>query len=162
MWLIFIVIGGILSLLLWVFQRKKLSYLIKFATILVLISILGIFIFLNTEGVFLGDVKWYDKNIVREFILFIMMLMGMSARYITILIEQRQEKIKSLRKKKKDFEKPKIEFDVWEFSYPMFISVITFGVLLKQLESNSITITNIVISFQNGFFWQTLLKKESK
>jgi len=159
MWLIFIIIGSLLSLFIWIFQNKF-SYLTKSIFSSILLFFLTLFIFFNIENTFLSEEEWYNQNIVREVILFVVMLMGMSARYITKLIEQRQEKIQSLKKKKEVFDKPKLEFDIWEFSYPMFISVITFGLLLKHLESNSITTTNIVISFQNGFFWQALLKKE--
>ena len=46
--------------------------------------------------------------------------------------------------------KPSIEFDAWEFSYPLFVSVITFGTLLSQLEGNVLNVANIVLSFQTG------------
>ena len=86
----------------------------------------------------------------------------MFARYITKAIEIRQEKIAILKKDNEEFVKPKLEFDIWEFSYPLFISLITFSVVLQQTSADSVTMTNIILSFQTGFVWQTILRKEIK
>ena len=87
------------------------------------------------------------------------MLLGMAARYFSYLIEQRRDEIQRLRAQNADSRGVKIRFDIWEFSYPLFFSVVTFGSLLTQVGDNGFTVANTVLSFQTGFFWQTLIKK---
>ena len=50
-----------------------------------------------------------------------------------------------------------MEWDRWEFVYPLLVSVITFGALLGQLEDTVANLPNLILSFQTGFFWQTIL-----
>jgi hypothetical protein len=52
---------------------------------------------------------------------------------------------------------PGLEFDMWEFAYPMLLSAITFSSLLPQLKGDGLTLENTLLGFQTGFFWQTLL-----
>lgn len=84
------------------------------------------------------------------------MIIGMMIRYITKAIEKRKKQIK---KTKSDISKSKIEFDKWEFAYPFLLSFLTFAALMQIIQDDSITFSNSVISFQFGFFWQTILNK---
>jgi hypothetical protein len=102
---------------------------------------------------FLSDERWYDRTPYREILLFLLMLAGMIARYFTRLIEERRNQIATTTSRKK----PRLDFDLWEFSYPLFISVITFGVLMAQIGDESLSLADVTLSFQTGFFWQTVL-----
>ncbi len=81
----------------------------------------------------------------------------MIARYMTNAIEVRREKISALQKQGGAYSTPSLAFDIWEFSYPLFVSVVTFGGLLSQLKDHTLSLANAVLSFQTGFFWQTIL-----
>jgi hypothetical protein len=112
-----------------------------------------IFFWTLSSGEFLGEGDaWYERSPMKEAIAFSLMLLGMTARYFTKAIEERRAKYTADPTKKHS-----IRFDFWEFSYPLFVSVITFGVLLQQLGSEELNLANLVLSFQTGFFWQTIL-----
>jgi hypothetical protein len=124
------------------------------ASILVLFA----FVYFDSVSAELGPpLPWYDNTPVREIILFVVMLLGTVARYITKAIEERRTKILALRETGKPFEKPGLEWDTWEFSYPLFVSIVTFGALLSQVKEPSLSLASIVLGFQTGFFWQTIL-----
>ncbi|MCI5148331.1 MAG: hypothetical protein D3916_02860 [Candidatus Electrothrix sp. MAN1_4] len=149
--------------MIWVIQHKKSNKFIRLTFLF--ISILAILLsYIIPSKTFLGSESWYNISPYREIIYFIIMILGMSARYITNAIEVRREKIIKLKKSSKYNKKSKVklDLDVYEFSYPFFFSIITFGMLLKQIEAETITVSSVVLSFQNGFFWQTVLKKEIK
>lgn len=90
------------------------------------------------------------------------MLLGMVARYFTQAIELRRAKIERLSNDGKPFDKPKLEFDAWEFAYPFFISMITYGALAAQMDDAKLKIATITLCFQCGFFWQTILGAKQK
>lgn len=111
--------------------------------------------FLAPTGITLGDsTPWFDRSPWRESILFVLMLAGMAGRFVTQAIEERRARMKE-----KSGRPVSIRFDAWDFVYPMMVSVITFGVLLQQLDSEAMSAANVVMSFQTGFFWQTILAR---
>ena len=111
-------------------------------------------------GMFLGEVAWYDRFPYREIILFLIMLTGMVARTLTLAIERRRKVIAQLSEGGAQFEKPGLDLDVWEFSYPFLVSVLTFGGLLSQIGDEQLSLLVLVLAFQTGFFWQTVLKRD--
>jgi hypothetical protein len=44
----------------------------------------------------------------------------------------------------------------------LLFSVMTFGALLTQVGESRLTVAVIVLAFQAGFFWQTILKQPSE
>jgi hypothetical protein len=50
--------------------------------------------------------------------------------------------------------------DPWDFSRPFLVSVATFGGLLSQIGDRRLDWATLALSFQTGFFWQTLLKRK--
>lgn len=44
----------------------------------------------------------------------------------------------------------------------MFVSVVTFGALVTQLKDHTLSVSNATLSFQTGFFWQTILTAKQK
>lgn len=97
----------------------------------------------------LGHIDWANVNS------FMSMLIGMSASYFNRSISERRSTIEELQKKG-ELRKPGIQFDVWDFVQPFFVSLITFGAINARVQDNSLW-TNVLIGFQTGFFWQTTL-----
>jgi hypothetical protein len=104
---------------------------------------------------------WYDNSPAREFLLFAIMLCGMGARVLSAAIEARRAKTKEMAKKKIPSQSVPLELDPWESAYPLLFAVMTFGALLAQVGAETLTITTVVLAFQTGFFWQTILKHAS-
>lgn len=108
------------------------------------------------------EAPWFDRTPYREGMLFLFMLGGMVARFVTLAIEERRSAIKARAASSTQAERMPgvpIRFDIWELVYPMMVSVITFGVLLKQIDASQLSVASIVMSFQTGFFWQTILTR---
>jgi hypothetical protein len=97
---------------------------------------------------------------IGEILLFFIMLLGMMASYLTKQIEERRAKIQEKRKVG-DGSPTALNFDVWEFLYPMLVSVITFGAILQGIGEKAIDIQALILSFQTGFFWQTVLARST-
>jgi len=157
----FMVSGILIASFIWILQNRLLPNPIR--VILAVICLMGFTfsMYLAAGPVLLSQKNWYNASPFIEIILFLLMIFGMAARYFTNAIEVRRNKIK--KRKSSDhlaYEKPSLEFDLWEFSYPLFFSVVTFGALLSQLDEKIISITSAVLSFQTGFFWQTILKQK--
>lgn len=95
--------------------------------------------------------QWHSSPYA-EFLLFIFLLLGMGARVLSLAIEQRRSASRS-------GAPPAWNIDRWEFVYPMLFAAPTFGALLGQIHAPVLTIQNVVLAFQTGFFWQTLLKR---
>jgi hypothetical protein len=157
----FIAYGLLVSLLVGIIGTARLSWPVKLAiAVAVLIGAsIGTFLFFWDTIVTLGGPRlWYESTPYRELLLFLAMVLGMAARYLTRAIEERRRKIQEAATKAQT-ERVPLELDLWEFIYPMLVSVITFGALLHQLDSERLTLANVILSFQTGFFWQTLLSR---
>jgi hypothetical protein len=164
-----IIFGAIIAAFIWVFQRKQLKkgqrvVIISGIALILIAAFVVMTSFCDTQYLGEGE-KWYNLSPFYQIIFFLIMTTGMAVRYVAKAIEDRRDKIRKLKiEADKDgmvkLVKPGLEFDMWEFSYPFLFSVVTFGALLSQVDSKAVTIANIILSFQTGFFWQTLLKKE--
>jgi hypothetical protein len=156
-WSFYAISGTLVSLLAWTLERRRWKTWNRTLGVAILFIVLGLVVFKQLGPATLGNEKWYEATPYVEGLFFGLMLLGMIARYLTKAIEYRREKIDDLRKAGGKIVKPPLEFDLWEFSYPLFISIVTFGALLSQLVDRRLSIANAVLSFQTGFFWQTLL-----
>jgi hypothetical protein len=155
--------GTLVTLAIWFVQRRSWQLWIRVVCLLVTLAALLLFLYFQAGFSTLtlgGEEKWHNTSPYVEILFFLFMLAGMGARYITKAIEVRREKIAELKRQGGTFANPKIEFDLWEFSYPLFISIITYGILASQIKDHSFSIANATLSFQTGFFWQTLLAKQ--
>jgi len=63
-------------------------------------------------------------------------------------------------RKQRPTRKAKLRFDAWEFVYPFLFSAITFGVVLSATEQTPLGFASGLLSFQNGFFWKTMLARQ--
>jgi prepilin signal peptidase PulO-like enzyme (type II secretory pathway) len=155
--LTFVLSGILISLMIWIAQRRQWRKWIRPLCVASTFLVLVVFVYLQSSPATLGAGKWYETSPYLELFFFLLMLTGMAARYVTKAIEIRRDKIAELQKQGGVVVKPKLEFDIWEFSYPLFVSVVTYGALLSQLKDNTFSVTNATLSFQTGFFWQTVL-----
>jgi hypothetical protein len=90
---------------------------------------------------------------VREFLLFGCLLVGMAASVLSVAIERREAA-------KREPAAPDVglQIDKWQFVYPMLFAIPTFGALLTQVSGPLLSVTDSILAFQTGFFWQTILK----
>jgi len=156
-----IILGVFMAVCIWIFQTRKIGLKAKIISLAVLgLSFVG-FVALFRQGAFLGSTIWYNRSPYKEICFLLFMLLGMVVRYFAFAIEQRRDKIAELRKTGQADPRIGLQFDAWEFSYPLLFSVVTFGGLLGQVKDGDLTVANVMLSFQSGFFWQTLLKKSA-
>ena len=155
-WIPFVFIGFPISFALWIWQHGKIKLPVRAALALGIAVIVVGSAWLMAGPETRGTSAWYESTPGLQIVLFLLMIVGMASRYITKAIELRKERIAEFRKSGAPFVKPNLEFDVWEFSYPMFLSVVTYGALLAQIKEPTLTLSNCVLSYQTGFFWQTI------
>jgi hypothetical protein len=154
-----VVLGVFVSVCIWIVQTRKLGSKTKTITLIVSCSAFAGFVLLVESQAFLGNTVWYNRSPYKEICFLLLMLLGMVVRYFAYAIEQRRGQVAQLRKAGELHPKLGLQFDAWEFSYPLLFSVVTFGGLLGQVKDGDLTVANAMLSFQSGFFWQTLLKK---
>jgi hypothetical protein len=124
------------------------------------VAVLTMLTFVSAPPGTLGERRWYQESPAAECLLFVAMLFGMAASYLTKQIERRRIRIEEKRKLS-DVSVTPLEFDLWEFSYPMLVSVITFGAILQNIGEKPIDLASMILSFQTGFFWQTVLARSA-
>jgi cytochrome c biogenesis factor len=161
MWGQFVLVGILVSAAAWVYQRRQWSHWSRLFALTTLAAVIGAFLLMRYSYLTMGEAEpnWYAQAPYREIALFLLMVLGMCARNLTLAIEARRAKIEQLQRTAGPFEKPKLDIDGWEFAYPLFASVVTYGAVLSQTHDEVLTVTNVVLSFQMGFFWQTVLEQ---
>ena len=81
----------------------------------------------------------------QDFGMFFSMLLGMASKYLFDRIGEKKRR--------------RIAFNKWQFLKPFLVSPIIFGTILTQVPENMPVFTLMILSYQNGFFWHTLLYK---
>lgn len=107
---------------------------------------------------FLDATAWHNRSPWRETILFGTMLAGMACRSLAEAIEARRSQIAATARAGR---RPPLRVDWWEFAYPFLVSAITFAPVVESPIAQKIGFGAIAFSFQNGFFWQTILKRSA-
>ncbi|MEW6607596.1 MAG: hypothetical protein AB1414_09095 [bacterium] len=87
---------------------------------------------------FWAQIPWLEIS------LYLLMLIGMAAKYFFDAIGE---------------EGKKIEFNKWQLFRPMLVSPIVFLVVYGSIGENTPLLVNLIFAFQNGFFWQTVLNR---
>jgi hypothetical protein len=80
---------------------------------------------------------------------FVAMVVGMIAQSIWHALQNRKPN------------KPPI-FDKWEFVKPALVAPIVFIAVYRNISEPQISIVMLLFSFQNGFFWQTVLRTSKR
>jgi len=90
-------------------------------------------------GEILANLPWQDIG------MFFAMLVGMASKYLFDIIGEKKKR--------------RITFNKWQFLKPFLVSPIIFGTILTQVPEKMPVFTLLILSYQNGFFWHTLLYK---
>ncbi len=90
-------------------------------------------------GEILANLPWEDIG------MFFSMLVGIASKYLFDLIGEKRRR--------------RLAFNKWQFLRPFLVSPIIFLAILSQVPENIPAHMLFIISYQNGFFWQTLLYK---
>ncbi len=92
-----------------------------------------------------GDTNFFAKIPWLDIGLYLVMVIGMASKYLFDAIGDKDRK--------------KIKFNKWQFLKPFLVSPIIFAAVYSIIpESDSIFLL-LIFSYQNGFFWQTMLYK---
>jgi hypothetical protein len=106
----------------------------------------------------LGESSWYNTTPWREIFFFMAMIFGMVANPLGLAIKDRHKEIRKLRKQGKT-ETPKLFLDKLELARPLLLSGVVFGVLYPQIADKGLSLATFTMAFQNGFFWENVLKQ---
>ena len=124
---------------------KRNSQILFISMAIVCGTVLYIIIALSfTEGLTeRGSGSFWEKIPWKEIGLYFAMVAGMAAKYFYEAIGEGNT----------------ISFKKWQFLKPMFISPLVFGAIYTQTPASASGVFLMIFSFQNGFFWQTVLAK---
>ena len=153
----FIVIGALLVLGIWLYERKTWRRIIRSSLISCVAILLILTIHILRPSIYLQNTVWYESSPYREIILFIIMISGMFCYVLSQTIKDRRKEINRLREIGGHFKKPSLKIDKWELLYPFFFSFITFGTLLQIIENQNFGWAMTTLAFETGFCWQTIL-----
>jgi hypothetical protein len=156
-----VILGVVVAVCIWIIQTRRFGWVAKTVTLVVAGLGIAVFLLVARPESFLGSAAWYERTPYKEICFLLLMLLGMVVRYFAYAIEQRRDRLAQMRKEGQANPQLGLQFDAWEFSYPLLFSVVTFGGLLGQVKDGGFTVANAMLSFQSGFFWQTLLKKSA-
>ena len=124
----------------------KKSAQISFILSMLLVGLVG-FIILETnllrgngtidKGAALSDIPWFEIS------LYFVMLLGMAAKYCYDAIGEGSN----------------LNFQKWQLFKPMLVSPMVFGAIYGNMGDQTPRLLLLIFSFQNGFFWKTVLDK---
>lgn len=136
-----------------VFSRE-LSGIFKIALLLLLLffSIATFWVLETKIPVRSPDQSWYEITPWKQIVLVISTLFGMISNYLLEYFQARIDTKKSGGKRMPKF--------IWEkIALPFIVAILVFGYFWEQHGKEPINVRIMLISFQNGFFWQTVLEK---
>ena len=149
-------------LILFISTRKKLRLSIKIGILFILIVTVIIFYqhfsFFVEKSRGVNELEWYKLAPWKHLILFASMVVGMMTNY---LYEYIQLRIKAKEAKESGELIPLVQVFIWEkLILPLFTSVLIFGYFWSKSGEENFSLNLILIAYQNGFFWQTILSKK--
>lgn len=92
-----------------------------------------------------GDTSFFAKIPWLDISLYLVMVIGMASKYLFDAIGDKNRK--------------KINFDKWQFLKPFLVSPIIFAAVYSIIPESDSIVLLLIFSYQNGFFWQTMLYK---
>lgn len=107
--------------------------------------LVDIFVFQAQGGISKGSDDILSKIPCLEIGLYFVMLMGMASKYLFDAIGEKNRK--------------KIKFNKWQFIKPFLVSPMIFLSVYSLIPEKTSTLLLLIFSYQNGFFWQTILYK---
>ena len=138
----FIAYGLIATLSFSIAATRRISRAVKVILLIALLGIAAIATYIANTPLTLDDEKaWYATTPGREALLFLTMLSGMAARYLSRAIEERRVNLSAAATA--GARRAPLYFDLWEFIYPMLFSVVSYGALLNQIQNDRLTVSVI-------------------
>ena len=130
----------------------KIPWLLRFLVALAITAVTWFVFYVLDVTVRAVNIPWYEDTPWKQLIALFLTMFGMADKYLFDVIKDR--------KQSKSIEKLPLplKFDIWEFIQPFLVSFIVFGAFWNMHGDEELKVTWLVISFQNGFFWQTVLK----
>jgi hypothetical protein len=98
------------------------------------------------------NLNWYARSPQKEMMLFFAMIVGMVSKFLWDSIELRRSRTNQGRR-------TRLQLDLWDFVQPLLVSGIVFAFVLAN--TGKISAAALLFSYQNGFFWQTIFRKQS-
>ena len=154
-WIVIISFVGVLALSLGALLRWSWWQRGILAIVLTAAAILSFGVLTRPSTMGPSTYSFLRESPARELILFVIMLSGMMARMLNLVIER-----SGLAAGDSAEHFQSIKINKWEFVLPTLFAVPTFCTLMGQTTSESLNWVEMALAFQNGFFWQTLLKRE--
>jgi hypothetical protein len=93
-----------------------------------------------------GGDKRFDLPVLWEVALYFAMVVGMAAKYFYDAIGKGNTPV----------------IEKWQVVKPLLVSPIVFGAIYGTMDESTSSLLLLIFSFQNGFFWQTVLTKSSR
>ena len=144
-------LGSVLFIVIWVLTRKF-SLLGRVSLVVILFIVVGLTEW-SSDWLLRADLSWYETSPYKEGVALFFMIAGMAGKYVFDVIEKRRKR------KAEGHNVADIEFDQWDFFQPYIVAFAVFGLFWKSYGYEALDVGWLVISFQNGFFWQTILGK---
>ena len=150
---ILLVVAGLLAITLvkkdWEAGKQILFIIIFIAAGAVIYSVLLVFYPGHDDGIIIkGDISILSRIPFHDIGLYFIMLLGMASKYLYDAIGDKKRK--------------KITFNKWQFIKPFLVSPIIFISVYSLISKTTPDLLIFVFSYQNGFFWQTLLYNAAK
>ena len=149
-------IVSILLLISVFWMRRRVSLVWRLLGLILLISFFtfDIWIFpVTTRSV---DLAWYEQAPYKHLISLSFLVAGMASKVL-------YDAIDALRlRKSKGEASTRLQIDNWDFVQPFLVAFIVFGAFWQLHGQESLNLTWLVLSYQNGFFWQTILRRSGK
>jgi divalent metal cation (Fe/Co/Zn/Cd) transporter len=142
-------------LLILVILTRRVALIWRLLGVALIVGTASILIMAATVTVRAGEVEWYQQVPYKQLIALVVMIAGMAAKYFFDLIEARR------RRKSAGDSRARLRFDRWDFAQPFLVSLIVFGSFWSGHGDDVLSLNWLIMSFQNGFFWQTLLGKQA-
>lgn len=150
-----------LGLPLWLFFfaifRARFAGIMRYALGATALLIFCFFALFWRGEVSLGETNWWEQTPFRQIIFFFIMILGMCFSVVYAAICERRRK-----KAAGKTVSSRLEIDIWDIVQPLLLSVLTYGALNGQLAGRPFNTATVVLSFQTGFFWQTVVDAHNR
>lgn len=147
-------IVSILLLVSVLWMRRPISLIWRFlGLVLLLISFFSVDTWIFTVTTRSVDFAWYERAPFKHLISLAFLVAGMASKVLYDAIE-------SLRQRRSKGAGPtRLQIDHWDFVQPFLVAFIVFGTFWQFHGEESLTLTWLVLSYHNGFFWQTIIRR---
>jgi hypothetical protein len=153
------ILGSIVFLWFCVYAITTKKRAIRFSFLLLLAILFLAITFFVSEPITLGVLHWYNATPCREIFLLMTMILGMMTNPIIRTLKDHRVENRKLKKQGGSLKKIMSSLDATDFLLPIFCIIPTFGGLWSQLGDQALSPATIAVAFENGFFWENILRR---